>query len=260
MPKTSKNATSEAKELERSYKLADIVKQRQHTLTTLALQPGEKVFDIGCGVGFLAHEMALLVGKSGQVIGFDQNPEMIIHTQKRCEDLRQAEFYEGDAAHLAAEDHTFDAVSCTQVLLYVNDVPKVLSEIRRILKPGGRLVIVETDWRGVVLNSADDALTKKIFSAWDSAVPSPNLPVHLGPLLKKHGFSKIQVQAVPILNTEYSSSNFSYDMMRWITKNAVKQGVFDETQRCNWLEELEALERTGSYFFCVNRFLFSAKI
>ena len=61
MNQNPKNATLEAKELERSYKLADIVKQRQHTLTTLALQPGEKVFDIGCGVGFLTNDMALLV-------------------------------------------------------------------------------------------------------------------------------------------------------------------------------------------------------
>ena len=47
MLKTSKNAASEAKDLERSYKLADIVKQRQKTLRTLDLQPGEKVYDIG---------------------------------------------------------------------------------------------------------------------------------------------------------------------------------------------------------------------
>ena len=136
----------------------------------------------------------------------------------------------------------------------------VIAEMRRILKPGGQLVIVETDWRGVVLSCADDTLTSKIFSAWDSTVPSPNLPVHLRPLLKQYGFSQIQVEAVPILNTEYTRSNFSYDMMKWITKNAVKQGVCNEAQRGIWLKELEERERTGSYFFCVNRFLFSAKL
>ena len=121
-------------------------------------------------------------------------------------------------------------------------------------------MIVETDWRGVVLNSPDDALTKNIFSAWDSAVPSPNLPVHLGPLLKKHGFSNIQIEAVPILNTEYSPSNFSHGMLDWITKNAEKQGVLNKDQRKAFLADLEERERFGSYFFCVNRFLFSAKI
>ena len=260
MIQNPKNKASEATELEKSYKLEDIVKQRQQTLERLVLEPGEKVFDIGCGVGFLAHELALKVGKSGKVVGIDQNPEMIRHSQQRCEGLPQIEFNEGDASQLPAEDQSFDAVSCTQVLLYVKDVSKVLTEMRRILKPGGRLVIVETAWRGVVLNSADDALTKNIFSAWDSAVPSPNLPVHLGPLLKKHEFSNIQVEAVPILNTEYTPSNFSHGMMEWISKNAEKQGVLNKEQRKAFLADLEERERSGSYFFCVNRFLFSAKI
>ena len=49
-------------------------------------------------------------------------------------------------------------------------------------------------------------------------------------------------------------------MMEWITNNAVKQGVFNETQRIDFLVDLEERERSGSYFFCVNRFLFSAQI
>ena len=142
MIQNPKNKASEATELEKSYKLEDIVKQRQQTLERLALQPGEKVFDIGCGVGFLAHELALKVGETGKVVGIDQNPEMIRHSQQRCEGLPQIEFNEGDASQLPAEDQAFDAVSCTQVLLYVKDVSKVLTEMRRILKPGGRLVIV----------------------------------------------------------------------------------------------------------------------
>ena len=260
MPKLTKRRVSEAQDLEESYRLADIVKQRQKTLDVLKLKAGELVLDIGCGVGFLTHEMALQVGKSGKVIGLDKNPAMISHSRKRCENLKQTVFYEGDAGKLPVDDQTLDAVSCTQVLLYIKDVPNVLAEMRRILKPGGRLVIVETDWRGVVLSCTDDILTSKIFSAWDSTVPSPNLPIHLSPLLKKYGFSQIQVEAVPILNTEYTPSNFSYDMMKWITKNAVKKGMCDEAQREILLKELEDRERTGSYFFCVNRFLFSAKV
>jgi len=108
------------------------------------------------------------------------------------------------------------------------------------------------------LNSADDSLTQQIFSAWDTTVPSPNLPVHLRPLLKKHGFSKIQAEAIPILNTEYSPSNFSYEVMKWITKNAEKKGVISKEQTNDWLDDFEKLEKEDSYFFCVNRFLFSA--
>ena len=76
MPKLIKRRVSEAQDLEESYRLADIVKQRQKTLVALKLKAGELVLDIGCGVGFLTHEMARKVGKSGKVIGLDKNPEM----------------------------------------------------------------------------------------------------------------------------------------------------------------------------------------
>ena len=259
MTKSTKLQVSEALDLENSYRLADIVKQRLKTLAVLELKAGDNVLDIGCGVGFLAHEMALQVGKSGKVIGLDKNPEMINHARQRCEGLKQTRFYKGDAGQLPVDDQTLDAVSCTQVLLYVKNVAQVLAEMWRILKPEGRIVIVETDWRGVVLNNADDSLTNKIFSAWDSSVSSPNLPVHLKPLLQKQGFLKIKVEPIPILNTEYSPSNFSYGMLKWISKNAENKGVINKEQRASWLKDLQKREESDSFFFCVNRFLFTAK-
>ncbi|MDP6210840.1 MAG: class I SAM-dependent methyltransferase, partial [SAR324 cluster bacterium] len=62
MPNFNKRRASEAQDLEESYRLADIVKQRHKTLDVLKLKTGELVLDIGCGVGFLTHEMALQVG------------------------------------------------------------------------------------------------------------------------------------------------------------------------------------------------------
>jgi len=92
MPKLTKRRVSEAQDLEESYRLADIVKQRQKTLAALKLKAGELVLDIGCGVGFLTHEMALQVGKSGKDIGLDKNTGMISHARKRCESLQQTDF------------------------------------------------------------------------------------------------------------------------------------------------------------------------
>ena len=69
--------SSEAQALEKSYSLSDIVKQREKTISILNLNVGEKVLDLGCGVGFLAYEMAKLVGETGSVTCLDQNKDMI---------------------------------------------------------------------------------------------------------------------------------------------------------------------------------------
>jgi SAM-dependent methyltransferase len=260
MSKSLKKQSTEAEELEKSYQLPEIVRQRQHTLNKLSVKLGEKILDVGCGVGFLSYEIALQTGDSGRVSGIDQNSEMIRHANKRCESLRNTEFSEANADNLPFPEESFDAVSCTQVLLYVNDVAQVLSGIRRVLKPAGRIIIVETDWRGVVLNSDYNSITRKIFSAWDAAVPSPNLPVRLGPLLVDNGFCNVDVEPIPILNTEYTPSQFSHGMMNWITKNALKKRVITKEQSQKWLDDLDEKGKSGNYFFCVNRFLFSAQL
>jgi len=114
MPKLTKRRVSEAQDLEESYRLADIVKQRQKTLAALKLKPGELVLDIGCGVGFLTHEMALQVGKSGKVIGLDKNTGMTAYSA-----LQQQEFASESDGYTATKHQKevgttyFDAVSNT---------------------------------------------------------------------------------------------------------------------------------------------------
>ena len=260
MSKSLKKQSTEAEELENSYQLPEIVRQRQHTLNRLSVKLGEQILDVGCGVGFLSYEIALQTGDSGRVSGIDQNSEMIRHANKRCESLRNTEFSKANAEDLPFPEKSFDAACCTQVLLYVNDVAQVLLGIRRVLKPAGRIIIVETDWRGVVLNSDYDSITRKIFSAWDAAVPSPNLPVRLVPLLVDNGVCNVDVEPIPILNTEYTPSQFSHGMMNWITRNALKKGVITKEQSQKWLDDLDEKGKSENYFFCVNRFLFSAQL
>ena len=129
MSKSFKKQSTEAEELEKSYQLPEIVRQRQHTLNRLSVKRGEQILDVGCGVGFLSYEIALQTGDSGRVSGIDQNSEMIRHANKRCESLRNTEFSEANAYDLPFPEESFDAACCTQVLLYVNDVAQVLSGI-----------------------------------------------------------------------------------------------------------------------------------
>ena len=82
MSKSLNKQSVEAEELEKSYQLPDIVQQRQHTLKKLSVKLGEKILDVGCGVGFLSHEIAILTGGSGQVCGVHKNLEMIRHANK----------------------------------------------------------------------------------------------------------------------------------------------------------------------------------
>ena len=247
-----------AQNTERSYRTPEIIQQRSRTLDALALQAGEQVLDAGCGTGLLLEQMAISVGDSGRVVGVDYSPDMLDMARHRCQDLGNVELHQGSVEQLDFESEKFDVVSCTQTLLYVAQVETALGEIHRVLKPHGRVGIIETDWRGVVFNSLDESLTRRILDAWDNAVESPNLPARLGGLLRQLNFSAIRVEAIPILNTSDSGKNFSSTMFKGFIKNALEQGAITQQESEQWQQQVRELVQQNAYFFCVNRFLFTA--
>ncbi|MFQ5974681.1 MAG: methyltransferase domain-containing protein, partial [Alphaproteobacteria bacterium] len=235
----------EARKTEQGYLAPEIIRQRMRTLDALGLRAGERVLDVGCGPGLLAYDMALEVGPGGQVVGLDNSSAMLRLAEQRCEHLSQVVLKEGVAENLPEDDRSFDAVACSQVLLYVADVSRAVAEMHRVLKPGGRIAVIETDWRGVVLSASDQDLSRRILAAWDDAVPSPHLPVRMGPLMRKQGFAAIQVEAVPILSTSYAPNNFSMGMAEQIAQIACERGAISEDDATAWLEDLRRLGGEG---------------
>jgi len=190
------------------------------------------------------------------VDALDISPEMVDAALERCRGMPQVSVSPGDVTELQKPPGSYDAVTCTQVLLYVADVENALARMVRTLRPGGRLAVLETDWRGVVMNSGYPELTDAVFRAWDDAVPSPNLPVRLHRLMRVAGLEDIRVTAIPLLNTEYDPGLFSVSTLDWMGSNAVRRGAVSREESRKWQDDLESLGREGDYLFCVNRFLF----
>ena len=247
-----------ARETDRSYLNPEIINQRLRTVEAMALRTGERVLDAGCGTGLLTELIASQVGGSGHVTGVDYSQDMLDFAAPRCEPLGNVELHQGSVTQLDFADDTFDAASCVQTLLYVDDVETAIGELYRVLKPRGRVAILETDWRGVVINSPDYKLTRQILDAWDDTVSSPNLPTRLTPMLNKAGFSGIRVQAIPILNASYNKDSFGGSMIKYMAKNAVKQKILDRAKADEWVKGIVDLADQQAFFFCVNRFLFTA--
>lgn len=245
-----------SKSTEKAYRAVQIRQQREATMSQVDPRPGEIGLDVGCGPGMLLQSLAEAVGSQGHVVGIDSSQSMLRLAGARCEGLAQVQLREGSATQLPVEDSSFDFVTCVQVLLYVEDVPRALAEIFRVLRPGGRVYIMETDWRSAVLNCEDPGAASSLFDAWDQTVASPNLPVSMRAMLASAGFADTTAAAVPLLST--SMDEYAGTMMRQLAKVACTQGVLSSEQAERWLDQLKALDEAGEFFFCVNRFAFSA--
>src|SRR5207253_8170805 len=108
-----------------------------------ALQPGERVVDVGSGGGFDSLIAAGMVGLSGRVIGVDMTPAMLLkaRTSAAAAGTQNVEFREGFGESLPAEDDWADVAISNGVLNLMPDKDAALREMARVLKPGGRLQI-----------------------------------------------------------------------------------------------------------------------
>lgn len=118
---------------------------RQRLRGVLTPSPGERLLEIGPGTGYYTLDLAEWVGPEGKVEIFDLQREFLDHTTRRAAERGLANVLptQGDATALPYEDRSMDAVILTAVLGEIPDTGTALREIRRVLEPGGRLVVGE---------------------------------------------------------------------------------------------------------------------
>jgi SAM-dependent methyltransferase len=177
-------------------------------LDELQLTAGDAVLDVACGPGSVARLAAQRVGPSGSVTGCDLSPAMLeIAAAKPAVNAGGTIAYlEAPADRMPVADHAFDVVTCQQGLQFVPDRPAALAEMRRALRPGGRLGVAV--WREIErcppMCSLGDALEAVLgaevaerFRGGPWGFPDGG---QLGALIEQAGFDEVRVsqRALPV--------------------------------------------------------------
>jgi SAM-dependent methyltransferase len=121
---------------------------RDWLVRELAPKPGETILELAAGPGDTGFAAAALLGDEGQLISTDFSSEMTEVARRRGRELGllNVEYRTMDAEHLELEDDSVDGVICRFGFMLMSDTEAALAETRRVLRPGGRLVLAT--WRG----------------------------------------------------------------------------------------------------------------
>jgi arsenite methyltransferase len=242
-----------ARDVNRIYATPDVVAQRAEVLALLAPRPGERVLDVGSGPGYLVGALADAVGPSGTVHGVDPSEPMNALARARNAARPWAHIDEGHALALPYADATFDVAVSTQVFEYVPDLPAALAEVHRVLRPGGRVLILDTDWDSVVWSAADRERHARVMSAWEEHLVHPHLPRALERLLGEAGFTVLRRRIVPIFNAALHPDTYSATLMELVARFVVGRRGVSADEAGGWLDDLRARGAEGEYFFSLNR-------
>ncbi len=250
------DATS--RQLEAVYLTPDVVEQREKIMALLGVREGDKALDIGCGPGLTTLALAQATGTNGEVTGVDIAEPMLALARKRCAQYSNVNFTTADVTALPYEDGSFDIALATQVYEYVEQVDQALKELARVVKPGGRVLIVDTDWESAVWASHDDDRMRKVIDTWNTHIPHPQLPRDLKFRMEQAGFKQVSVDVVPLVNTVYDPQTYSVGMMTLLGNFAIGRNGITEQEIADWKDDARLMGEHQRYFFSLNRYVFIA--
>jgi SAM-dependent methyltransferase len=248
-----------ARRIEAAYHAGDAVRRRALVREVLGASPGEHIADIGCGPGFYCSELAEEVGASGSVVGVDASVAMLELASRRCAALPNVALSQGEATSLPLPDASVDALVCAQVLEYVQDVASALSEMRRVLRPGSRVVIWDIDWDTVSWHSRDAARMRRMLETWDEHLTHRSLPRTLTAQLRAAGFEHVVAEAHAFTTIGFTTDGFGVMLLPIIEAFAAGRNEITQEEARAWAAEQHELGERGEFYFASTQFCFSAR-
>mgnify|MGYP000843845463 FL=1 len=223
-------------------------KRRVLAFEALDVVPGLRVLEIGCGGGQLTDNIAPSLGADGEYVGLDASEEQLDVARASYADVPNAKFIPGNATALPFDDGSFDRVVAINTLEYIQDTSAVLAEIRRVLKPGGKMVNISVLWDHWQLHGAETELTAHLLDVFRAHCPHQMLPLELPTHFYRAGFGGVGHDLFTFLNTSMHENTFGYWAARILCFFAQMKGV-SEAETNRFMDDLKQADREGRFGF-----------
>ena len=179
----------------------------------MALQPGSAVLDAGCGTGLIFEALAGAVGASGSIVGLDHGAGFLREARSRADASGYGTIValvHADAHRLPFADGSFDAAHTERVLMHLRDPDAALRELMRVVRPGGWVVCVEPDLRGMRVDHPDAYRVGKIMSGFCASLAYPAMGLELNRRMFRAGFETRTIDVLTEVSHDYDDAVADY--------------------------------------------------
>ncbi len=202
---------------------------REWAHRALAVRPGERAIDIGAGTGSETHRLA---EATGEAIGVEPNPGLRSVAVQRS---RSARFIDGDTLSLPFDDGSVDVVWCERVFQHLADSSKVAREVARVLRPGGRAAVLDTDSGTTILYPGDRVVGEAVACSTLDAAVDPYAGRKISGHLAQAG---LEIEDVGSQALHQDGTSFNWSFVRMLADTAVRAERITAEQRDAFLDDL----------------------
>jgi SAM-dependent methyltransferase len=218
-----------------------LAERKRASIEAMSLRRGDAALDVGCGTGDEVRLIAERVAPTGRAVGVDLSDKLLAIARGRTSPDGGAEFVTADAHALPFGNGEFAAARVERTLLHAADPARVVQEVAREVRAGGRVVALEPDWDTLVISSDDVETTREILDAHWASVRHPSVGRTLARNFVDAGIvlDRVDAQAVAIRDAKAARRLFLLD-------TAVEQVGTEAARR--WIAEID--EQTARGAFC----------
>lgn len=228
----------------------------------MCVMEGSRVLDVGCGPGTDTIPLAKLVGSRGRAAGVDRDAAMIELANSRALQNGVAAWTEHRVAESSAlpfDDNSFDAVRAERLFQHLVNPTPTFREILRVTRPGGYIVILDTDYTTVSIAVDEHELERRfarvtVEHSVNNGYAARELPL----LFQNYNVDEVDVEVMPFLYSDYALSR-QLGRFDEIERLALETGAFNQPELEHWRASCERAEQQGGFLVQVNLLIVSGR-
>jgi SAM-dependent methyltransferase len=236
--------------LDMQESLPGVIRLRDWALAALAPQPGETAVDVGSGTGAEVRRLAAAVGAAGRAVGIEPHAGLRAVAEERSAGTG-ATFVDAEATALPFDDASVDVIRCERVFQHLTDPAGAVREFARVLRPGGRVVVIDSDWGTAVQTPGDPDVVRRLADFRDAQSPNPHAGRHLPGQFVRAGLTvDPDIAATAVI----PPTGALLVLVQRIVEEAVAAAVLTQAEGEALLADLRTAQETGEAFMAVTMF------